>query len=349
MARYREPYTLYKRGKYWYYRTYSPAGLRTCGKSTGKKTKQEARQFCDGLYLRGQIYASNITFKEYAFHFFDDDSIYLTDRAIPLARNTINNYRKNLRLFLMPYFEKTKLCDINYIIIKEFRAKLYNDKISPAYIISIMNVLKIIIVSAYREDLISDNPFLKLEPIQVKQQNRDSFTLEEVSFLYKNIDAEFKNTILLMALTGMRISEAIGVTESDVIREGDIIYINLTKQFNNGEYKELKNKECRVIPITPEIVDLIGFNTLRLSAFYVRINKVKNNMADAKERGLSFHSLRHFFISQAKAYGVIESKVEFIAGHKLKGMASVYTNYKPVDLLDINNFQRDYYKKIIEG
>ena len=44
MGRYREHFTLYARRrkngeKIWYYKTYSPDGVRTCGKSTGLASK----------------------------------------------------------------------------------------------------------------------------------------------------------------------------------------------------------------------------------------------------------------------------------------------------------------------
>jgi integrase len=60
MPRYREPFTLYsiktKDGKrVWYYRTYTPEGNRTSGKSTGKASKAEAYDYCNGLLRSGEL------------------------------------------------------------------------------------------------------------------------------------------------------------------------------------------------------------------------------------------------------------------------------------------------------
>jgi len=51
MARYKAPYTLYVRGKVWYYRTCSPEGLRTAGISTGCTAKCRAREYCVSQFL----------------------------------------------------------------------------------------------------------------------------------------------------------------------------------------------------------------------------------------------------------------------------------------------------------
>lgn len=352
MGRYKQPYSLYKRGKYWYYRSYTPEGVRTIAKTTGKKNKTEARLYCESLYLYGRLYESNVTFENYAAHFYDEDSIYFKDRAVELSENTKNNYKRNLTNYLMPYFKTMKLSDISYSVLKQFRTSLLESGLKTSSVHNTMSILKHILTAAYRDDVIAINPFDKLEPISAKGQDRDAFTLAEVKQLYNIIGEEFQRQILLMALTGMRISEAYGVRYSDIkTSEGGIKYIDLKEQFNNKKYKPLKNKDIRPIPITEDIYNLLepdAYDDTRTAKFYKVYNEKKEVFDNYKERLLSFHSLRHFFITNAKSSGVIESKVEFIAGHKLKKMASVYTNYKPDDLKEILQWQEKTYKLITE-
>lgn len=347
MSRYKQPYSLYKRGNYWYYRTYSPDGIRTTAKSTGCTSKNAAKDYCNKLYLSGNLYQSEVNFYTFAAHFYDDNSAYVKDRVSPLAENTLKGYRVKLNYCILPYFKNYKIGDINYSKLKEFRIWMLKTY-SVSHVISTMNTLKHIMDAAYRDRIISVNPYSYLEPMNVKANERDAFTLKELKILYDTIPEEFQKTVLLMALTGMRISEAVGILPEDIIQADGFEYIHLTKQFNNKKYKELKGKLARSIPIMPEIKDLIGFNHLRLSAFYREYNKIKSTFENADERNLSFHSLRHFFITQAKAKGYNDVKVEFVAGHALKGITKVYTNFKPEDLTEIIDFQKEIYQELMK-
>lgn len=346
MSRYKQPYALYKRGKYWYYRTYTPDGLRTCGKSTGQTSKTAALNYCNKLYLNGLLWSSEKTFSEYATHFYDDNAPYVKDRLTPLSENTLRGYRIKMKQYILPYFSKYKLCDINYTTLKNFRIKML-EQYAPSNVVSTMSCLKHIIDNAFRDRLIPVNPFDYLEAFNANSKERDAFTYEEIVFIYKNIPDEFKNIILLMACTGLRISEAVGLITDDVKMNKDCEYIHLYRQLNNGKYKELKNKEVRDIPIITELKSLIGFDCTRVSALYRYFEPIKKQCKDYAERKLCFHSLRHYFITAAKSYGVNDIKVETIAGHSLKGITKVYTNFKIEDLTEILEWQRHFYDKFI--
>lgn len=146
----------------------------------------------------------------------------------------------------------------------------------------------------------------------------------------------------------MRISEAVGVREEDIKELDGIMYIDLFQQFNLKKYKPLKTKYVRQIPIIPEIKKLIGFEDVRLSAFYREYNSIKPIFENYEKRNLTFHSLRHFFITNAKSKGVISVKVEYIAGHSLKGQERVYTQFHLEDLQEIRSWQKETLKILTE-
>lgn len=345
MSRYKQPYSLYKRGKYWYYRTYDNKGIRTVAKSTGCTSKALAREQLDQLFKAGTLWSSSQSFESYALHFFDDNSHFVKDRVKPLAENTLRGYRIKLNQYLLPNLKGIALKDISYSRLKDLRIWML-ERYSVSNTISTMSTLKLIIDAAYRDRLILENPFSFLEPLSLKQNTRDAFTLDEVIELYHSISDEFKNIILLMSLTGMRISEAVGIREDDILQGKGFLFIDLKKQFNLNKYKALKTGEVRQIPIIEELQSCIGFPPTRLSAFYREYNKIKKQFKDVDKRQLSFHSLRHFFITNAKSEGIPEIKVETIAGHSLKGISKVYTNFKVDDLLEILEWQKSTYKKI---
>lgn len=346
MGRYKEPFTLIKRGDYWYYRTYDDKGVRTVAKSTGFKSKNQAKEYCNALYRAGALWSSNKTFGVYAKGFYDDDGLYNRDRIEPMASNTLKYYRSIYKNNIEGVFYHIRLSDINYTTLKDFRSSLVKDGKSISSILGTMNVLKHIIDYAYRDRVIPVNPFDLLEPLQVKEIPRDAFTLEEVAYLLANVNPKFHNILLLMALSGMRISEAIGVTESDIVQADGFKFINLTKQKNKGKYIPLKNKECREIPISDSMVSLIGYPYQSVSFLYREFDAIRKDFKDGEERKLSYHSLRHFFATNSKANNVADVKVEKILGHSLKGMSNIYTNFKASDLVDIIPWQIETEKKI---
>lgn len=345
MGRYREPYTIFKRGKFYYYRTYDVRGDRTTAHTTGCKTKGDAKRYCEALHLSGSLTVSSTSLYNYAEHFYDDDSLYMTDRSTPLAYNTRINYQKILKRAILPNVDGVRLCDVSYTWLKGFRQKLSRDY-SSSSVQSAMSLLRHIIETAYRDGHIARNPFEMLESQTVKYGKRDAFSLDEVRSLYDAIGDEYKDTILLMALTGMRISEAIGIRPHDIKRGMAGLYIDLKEQLSHGEYCPVKCGSERCIPIIAEIKELSPCDKTRVSDFYKVYNRIKKTIPHAEERNLSFHSLRHFFITDAKSRGVNPLKVEVIAGHRLKGMEGVYTNFKAEDLSDILAWQAQTLKAI---
>lgn len=347
MSRYKQPYSLYKRGKYWYYRTYTPDGVRTTAKTTGCTSKNAAKEYCDKLNLSGFLFKSSVTFQQYAEHFYDDDGLYFRDRAEELSFNTRNNYRKMMKNIVMPYFKNKQLSDIDYVCLKSFRSSLLNEY-APKTIQQAMSTLKHIIDAAYKSRKIIDNPFNFLETLKMQENERDAYTLPEVKMIYENISEEFKNAVLFLALTGLRISEFMGMCKNEIIQADGFEYIDLRVQYTNKRYTQLKGKKERPVPIIPELKELYSIDQTRLSAFYREITILKNECKkDTPERNLAgFHSLRHFFITNAKSENVNESKVEFIAGHTLKDIRKVYTNFKAEDLTDILTWQKLTFEKI---
>ena len=211
MSRYKPPYCLYKRGKFWYYKTYALDGSRTCGKTTHCTSKNAARVYCDKLFLDGSLSVSSKTFSDYASGFFDYDSIYMRDRNKPLSKNTMRLYKQLLKNRIIPYFQNIALSDITLSAVKSWRASLLADGLAVNTIQACVIVLSIICKNAVNDNLIKQNPCDNLSALQ-KDTVRDSFSREEVRFIVQNAGND-KAFVLLLALTGMRFSELYGVIE----------------------------------------------------------------------------------------------------------------------------------------
>ncbi len=344
MPKYRQTYTLFKRGKYYYYRTYTPDGIRTTAKTTGKTSLSAARLYCDELFKTGKlIQASGQTFAEYATGFFDADSVYAKDNS--LSKNSVTLYSSILKTSLLPLLGSKPISDFNHSTVKKIRQDLLDGGLAPSTVTVRMRILHIIIKSAFLDGLLQRDPFTSLGSLKTKPTHRDAFSLEEVALLYREAEQELKPHILMLSLTGMRVSEYSAVSAAELKEENGISYIHLVRQYNKKEFKPLKSKSPRDIPISKELDRLVGdyCQKVRFSEVFTKYIKKLDNW---QERKLCAHSFRHFFISSAKSYGINHLKVEAIAGHSLKGIQEVYTNFKVSDLAEIIKWQEWAYGQI---
>jgi hypothetical protein len=130
-------YTLYrrknKRGEITYYfRTANPDGSRSVGHTTHERTKTKAHEFCQNLIREGRLWAGNeSTFQAYAEtnHWFKwDKCAYVMDKRAAssekkqgMTESTARRYRQDLRVYLLPYFGKMKMKNIQPETVKKFR------------------------------------------------------------------------------------------------------------------------------------------------------------------------------------------------------------------------------------
>ena len=362
MPRYREPFTIFPRklpsGKVvYYYRTYSPSGERTVAHSTGKSNKTQARIYCAELLSQGLLYSNTgMTFGVYAEKFFDDDSQWMADKiqagqgkAQPVAQNTLKAYRHNLDTYLLPFFKKIKLTEIKPVHIRKFRDYLINKELSNSVINLSCTCLKIIITYATADRLITSNPFASVPMMYINAKTKSAFNIEELNRVFHKTWEFYERKVfsLIAAVTGMRISEIYAIRKETLFDN----YIEVKDQLNDRKFQPVKDGERRKVRICKRIHDMINEcisktgkmafpeaqDTYR-SDFYRKLGLTTSERA---EKGLSFHSLRHFVNTYLLTHGISEIKVKSVLGHSSgKGsMTERYANFLPEHFDDVAALQ----------
>lgn len=362
MPRYREPFTIFPRklksGKtVYYYRTYSPNGERTVAHSTGKTNKTQARCYCAELLKQGLLYSgTGVAFEVYASDFFSEGGQWYQDklqagigREQPVAKNTLKAYSHNCNDILVPYFARQKICDIKPSHIRQFRSFLLGRHFSNSAINLACTCLHIILSYALADKLITSDPFESVGQMYINAKSRKSFTREQLREIFRRWKSsdEKRLFVLVAACTGLRISEICAVRASTIHSN----YIDVRDQLLGGELCAVKDGERRKVRICGFLRETLlslakknrgiafPFNqdTYR-NAFYRELG-----ISDSERRGkgLSFHSLRHFFNTYLVANNVAEIKIKAMLGHSSgKGsMTERYTNFAPDDFDDIAELQ----------
>lgn len=362
MPRYKEPFTIFPRklksGKIvYYYRTYTPDGVRTVAHSTGKSNKTQARCYCAELLKQGLLYSgAGMSFKAYAFDFFSENGQWYQDKVQagtgkeqPVAKNTLKAYIHNCNDIIVPYFSKKKICDIKPSHIRQFRSLLLEKSFSNSAINLACACLHIIISYALADKLISADPFESVGRMYINAKSRKSFTKEQLKEMFsrwKSSDDK-RLFVLIAACTGLRISEICAIRAETVHEE----YIDVKDQLLGRELCAVKDGEKRKVRICGFLREMLSEQIKKSTRFVFPLNQdayrsvfyKELGIADAerKEKGLSFHSLRHFFNTYLAANNIAEIKIKATLGHSSgKGsMTERYTNFTPDDFSDIAELQ----------
>ena len=171
--------------KVYYYQTYKPDGTLSSGKSTGCRTKSAAIHYCETLLMQGRIWSgTNITFSNYAEHFFDYDSIWVQDKLASgtpehpaLSPLYLKKLQSTVRLHLLPYFDKKKFSTIKPTDIKEFRLYLLREKnLSFKSVNDVISVFKTIVDVALTDDLLIASPLRGIKPLMKNASTRQLIT-----------------------------------------------------------------------------------------------------------------------------------------------------------------------------
>jgi integrase len=162
----------------------------------------------------------------------------------------------------------------------------------------------------------------------------------------------------LASVTGMRVGEVPGV-KARYLR-GNALNV-CGQRDTGGEYLDhTKTRANRVIPVAPGMVPALsglmeknkaGFLFSRdedksavsydgiTSAYKTALNTIGISPEEYTERGLSFHSWRHFLNTRLLAKNISGSKVRAVTGHLSEEITGWYTHFKPDEFTEVMEVQ----------
>jgi integrase len=224
----------------------------------------------------------------------------------------------------------------------------------------------------YDRDEITQYPFQKIKDIPVASCEKGVFNKQEIVNLLTSdvIENTAKSGIMLGMLCGMRLGEIQGLKWEDI--EGDII--NIRNNWQRGEgIKEPKCGSARQVFLPPELKAMLAFLEKKTAFVFPGIRKCnnakpasggyfRNIFAKALEsigidetqreaRHITFHSLRHSFITNGRVAGISDIEICALAGHKSAAMMERYSHAKQVlDLEKLKTTLTGYYSgDVAEG
>jgi integrase len=250
-----------------------------------------------------------------------------------IAPNTRVRYEQPMKNFLASLGARADLpiTEITPRDIDEFiNARL---KVASASTVSVdLKAVGAPFTLALRRGLIPFNPVMRATPFEVHKEQKEPFTRPEVEALLEATEgSEWHTAILFAAYGGLRLGDSVGRNFKEVnLFEGTLHF---------RPQKTARKKRDLILPlhprlkthlmslgkqsgaITPELSKMKGGGKSGLSMSFGRIMAT----VDIDSRGIentarifsrkSFHSLRHFFISELQRRGVAPDLRMKLAGH----------------------------------
>ena len=198
--------------------------------------------------------AAPVTFEQYAAEWIE---AYRGRTSRGLASSTRSDYRRSLRLYAVPHFAGIEMAGIAPRDIRGFVDHLESLGQAPSSVRKNFAPVRALLATAVEDGVIAANP---ASVIRVVGARRDwegteprALTRAELAAFFAEVPAEWAPLFQLLAQTGLRISEAIGLTWAD-ISLAEAPALRVRRQIYRGRVGPPKTRYGRrTIPLSPHM------------------------------------------------------------------------------------------------
>ncbi|MFP3389005.1 tyrosine-type recombinase/integrase [Brevibacillus sp. SIMBA_040] len=259
--------------------------------------------------------------------------------SIDRSDETLTGYRKDLICFTR-FLENKYNCEpyvdeITSNDIQDYLTYLKDErKYAPSSRVRNLHTLRSFFSYAYNKEIVVRNVAISIEKIKVQQKERTYLSEEEVKLLVQTIDHDLiRLVVIVLYMTGLRISECLNLTIDDVDLEKKVIHVVAGK----GNKDRLIPISQRLLPVLKDYIQhkrpntgsVLFFCTKKsgmLSPVYVNrgISEAVNKLGWKKK--VTAHILRHSFASQLVKNDVNLVQIQKLLGHSSLKVTSIYTH-----------------------
>ena len=340
-------------------------------KERRREAEMKARQMLSEI--RFELEAADSPFISYLEDFWKPDSPYVKEcatlRKKPLSAYYVRQNEVNVKLHVKPCpkLNRVTLRELTAGLVRDWMAWAVDNGLSSRTINSVLSTMRVAVHYAVDREELDRDPFRNVKEAADNPKEKGVLTFAERTMLInaKPTDPLSRLAVLLGLLCGMRRGEARGLKWGDI----DNGLIHLTHNFVNVEgLKKPKRGKTRTVPypavvekafeevrkvatrLAPETYvfesierpgtpmgETFFRNALRRELEGIGISAIKTDAdtpSEQKERNLTFHSLRHSFITLGRSDGISDLEIQAIAGHSSRRMMEHYTHAEKV--IDFN-------------
>lgn len=273
------------------------------------------------------------------------------------AEGTAKRYKNTVRNFLLHLGSKAKmnLASVTARDIEGFKNLQVSEGKSAVTANMVVKTLRIPFNSARRQGIILTNPAEAVDLLVGEAETKETFSEGQLCALLAHPDAEWRGLVLLGATAGVRLGDASRMTWANVDLEKKVLrFVPRKTARATGKRKPLEvvilpdlENYLLKLPVKSRSADAPLFPTLSkkrlsgaggLSLLFKRVMSeagINSDQTGEKKAGkgrrfspLSFHSLRHTYISIMGNLGVARELRMKLAGHT----SDVHDRYSHIEL-----------------
>ena len=346
-------------GLVWYARFWDETSRRyaatrsTCILVEGKKyrryeAEQAARELLAKIRFTPDKY--DVPFTQYVADFWLSNSAYVKEQTLikkrPLSVDYIAMNHASVRRHMEPFpgFTGLTLRSITAGIIRDWMTWAASNGRTGRSINTTLQAMRIAVKDAVLREIINRDPFLNIKKAAEINREKGILSPAEVSRLIQAPvhDPYRRLAILLGLLCGLRRGEVRGLQWEDI--ENGIISVQHNYQTEGVKTPKYESKRQVPVPRSVQLaLDMVkalsapkGF-VMALSLkplstkFFQRalageLFTIGISVDEQRRRNLTFHGLRHTFITLGRLAGITDLEIQALAGHKSGAMMERYSH-----------------------
>jgi integrase len=259
-------------------------------------------------------------------------------RRKPVKPATIAGWRHSLDKWLIPLIGELRLADVGNATLKTVIDKMTEAGLSAKSIVSHSRLVKVIVASAVNSEGEQLHPrkwnhdFCGLPIIDPTTQHRPTITKAGLEQLIVEINPRFRVLVALLAGSGLRIGEALGLKTEDLEENCQVIRIRRS-MWNCQEQLPKTSNAVRVVDIPEQLAKalrdyVVGRAGLLFATRDGKPLSQRNVLRSFHDAGATcgFHALRRFRAETLRRERVPEDLVRFWLGHASASVTDTYAN-----------------------
>jgi integrase len=280
-----------------------------------------------------------VTFREQAKKFLNHS---MNRKRNPVKPATSTTWQNCVDKWLNPNLGDLPLANVNNQTVRTLVAKMHAAGLSPKSISNYVGLVKLVVASAIGEDGEElfprkwNHDFLDLPVIE--KQYQPTFTAETMSTIVQKAAGQEQMLYALLAGTGLRIGEALGLEIKHL--SADRKTITVEQSCWNGKTQTPKTKNAyRQVDLCPALANLLRtFIGDRVSGFVFKnrddkplsqTNLVRRSLhpilQELKVEKTGFHAMRRFRTTWLRKQRAPEDLIQFWLGHAEQSVTDGYS------------------------
>ena len=301
---------------------------------------------------------NGVTFREQAKWFLDHS---MNRKRKPVKPATTSTWRNCVAKWLNPNLGDTPLASVNNAVAKALVSKMHQADLSPKTVSNYVGLLKLIVASAIDKNGDQlfprkwNHDFIDL-PI-VENQHQPTFAAETMSSIVRKADGQEQILYALLAGTGLRAGEALGLEMRHL--SSDCRTITVEQSCWEGELQTPKTKNAyRHVDLCSSLAALLKAFAAERRTGLLFTNRIGNPLSqtnvlrrslhpileELKVEKTGFHAMWRFRATWLRKQGAPEDIIKFWLGHAKESVTDTYSK-----LADDEEFRMQIAEKVGTG